>query len=427
MEENSKFRTTSLSRASNTFTSERLALILQNERFPHVHIRHAGVAWGGLKEIRCEINTDCFEFERVGDEGLRAYGNEKTKLRAIEFCKQLYGHDERDDDSSMSIAVTDLNTMMAEVFGFKFEPLKESQRIIEQACGLLERMPACPLELMDTPMAVPLEYRAASVVDHAPRDARIWEQLQVTTYVSDTVLRVALAVIMEQGIEDSLLDLINIVATLLEIVSQLEATIADAGTAWRSFVVRAFLWSTWQRCQLIYFHKAASRALIEGSLDGKKGDLVLRGTMSAPDVSIYEMSRRYAGLSKPSYMCSWNFELLRINPVCIGADFRRFFQRYNAAFGDYAARCIIGRSHACKGDSPHSCQRFHGMVIEDQSAHDRTCSKDCRQLIWDEVSYRSLSGARALCLMQSDDSFDVSIRYRNASDQTLAISHVWSQ
>lgn len=30
---------------------------------------------------------------------------------------------------------------------------------------------------MDTPIAIPLEYRAASVADYARRDARLWEQL----------------------------------------------------------------------------------------------------------------------------------------------------------------------------------------------------------------------------------------------------------
>lgn len=164
--------------------------------------------------------------------------------------------------------------------------------------------------------------------------------------------------------------------------------------------------------------------MIESSLDGKIGELALRGTMPSPNATIYELSRRFGGLAKPSYMCGWSFELLRTNPVCIGADFRRFHQHYDAAFGNYSAQCLVGQSHACKGDSPHSCQRFHGMVIKDQSAHDQSCSGDCRQLIRDELSYRSLSGARVVCLKQSDGSADESIQYCNASDQRLAISHV---
>lgn len=419
-------RTDSLSCRSDTFTPERLAVILKNERFSYDHRTDAGAqAYSsviyGPAETDCTINTDYFAFEEV-DGGLRCYGNHKAMLRATEFCRQLYGH-----DSPVSITATDLDAVFSTVFVFKFEPLGNSQTIIKQACSLLERMPAWPPELIDTPIAIPLEYRASSLADNARRDAPLWEQLQATTYVSNTVLRTALSIVMNVGIDRSLLDMINIIATLLEIVSQLVPTITDVRTRWRSFIIRALLWTTWQRCQLLYFHLAATHALKYGSQDGKVGELALRGTMPSPNATIHEMSRQCAGLAKPSYMCGWTFELLRTNPVCIGSDFRRFHHCYNAAFGNYYARCLVGQSHACKGDSPHSCQRFHGMVIENQSAHDQSCSRDCRQLIWDDLSYRSLSGARAVCLTQSDGSADEFIQYCNASDQTLAISHVWSQ
>lgn len=408
---NSHVRTDSLSRGTATFTPDRLAAILKNERFSYER---------KTIEITSEMNTGYFESEKV-EGGLRFYNNHETKLRATEFCRQLYGH-----DSPVSISASDLDAAFSKVFSFKFEPVGSSQTLVEQACSLLERMPAWSPELIDTPLAIPLEFRASSVADNARRDARLWEQLQATTYVSNTVLRTTLAVIMNSDVH-SVLDMINIIATLLEIVSQLVPTITDERTTWRSFIIRAFLWTTWQRCQLIYFHMVATQVINEGSLDGKKNQPVLRGTMPSPNVTIHEISRRCAGSGKPSYMCGWNFELLRTNPVCIGADFRRFHQCYDAAFGNYSARCLAGQSHACKGDSPHSCQRFHGMVIEDQSAHDQSCSRDCRKLVWNELSYQSLAGARAVSIIQSDRSGDESILYCNASDQTLAISHVWSQ
>lgn len=417
----------SLSRGKHTFTPERLAFILQKERFSYDYRAHpeartySDVIYGPT-EMRCEIDTGCFEFELVEDGGLRCYGNDKANLRAIEFCRRLYGH-----DTPVSIAVTDLDTEFSKLFKFKFEPLKESRTLVKQACNLLERMPTWPPPLVDTPKTIPLKYYASSVIDGAPKGSRLWEQLQATTYVSSTVLRAVLSIVVDHDVGGSLMDMINIIATLLEMVSRLSPTVTDGGTWWRSFIVRAFLWTTWQRCQLIYFHLAAGFGVTLGSSDGKKGELALRGTLSSPDVTIHEMSRRCASSSKPNYMCSWNFELLRINPVCIGADFHRFFQLYDAAFETSSARCLIGQSHACKGDSPQSCQRFYGMVIEDQSAHDQSCSGGCRQLIWDEFSYRALSGARAACLMQRDSSAEKSIQYCHASDQTLAISHVWSQ
>ena len=423
---NSDVCTDLLSRRSDTFTADRLAIILKNEKFSYNHRANAGArAYSGViygpSEMRCEIDTGYFEFEQVDDGGLRSFSNHTARLRATSFCRKLYGH-----DAPVSITVTDLDATFSKVFRFKFEPLENSQTIIEQACDLLERMPAWPPELDDTPTAIPLEYRASSVAGNARRDARLWEQLQATTYVSSTVLRAALSAVMD-SVQPSLLDMINIIATLLEMVSLLAPTITDVRSSWRSFITRAFLWTTWQRCQLIYFHLAATDAMIEGSLDGKKGQLALRGTMPSPRATIHEISKKFAGLGKPAYMCGWNFELLRTNPVCIGADFRMFHQRYHAVFGSFPARCFAGRSHACKGDSPQNCQRFHGMAIENQSAHDQICSRDCRQLIWDELSYQTLSGARAVCLKQSEGSAGESLQYCNASDQTLAISHVWSQ
>lgn len=418
-------RTDSLSRGTATFTPDRLAAILKNERFSYEHRTNPGarayssVIYGPI-EIQCELNFDSFEFERV-DGAVRCYNNHTTKLRATEFCRQLYGH-----DSSVSIAATDLDAAFSKVFRFKFEPLGNSQTFVEQACSLLERMPAYPPELIDTPLAIPLEYRASSVADNARRNVRLWEQLQVTTYVSNTVLRTTLMALMLKNTL-ALLEMINIIAALLEIVSQLVPTITDEGTTYRSFIIRAILWTTWQRCQIIYFHMAATSVMRAGLLDGNEWHPILRGTMPSPNVTIHEISQRYVGLGKPSYMCGWNFELLRTNSVCIGTDFRRFHQCYDAAFGNYSARCLAGQSNACKGDSPHSCQRFYGMVIEDQSAHDQSCSRDCGKLVWNELSYHSLAGARAVSIIQSNASGDKSILYCNASDQTLAISHVWSQ
>lgn len=427
MESSSSVCTKSLSRGNNTFTPERLASILQNEMISYDHkIRTKAQADRSINhgptEIRHELNTGYFQYEQMEDGVLNCYSRNQAKSRATEFCRQLYGH-----DSPISIAVTNLDATFSKIFRFRFESLKESRTLVEQACNLLERMPAWPPELMDTPTAFPLEYFASSVVENAPKDARLWERLQTTTYVSSTVLRVALVAVMDRESGFHREDMMNIIATLLETVSRLSSSNTDPDISWRSFIVRAFLWTTWQRCQLIYFQSAAAIALSHGALDGKRGKLALHGTLPSPDITIHEMSRRYASSSKPSYMCSWNFELLRINPVCIGADFRRFFQIYNAAFGHDSARCLIGQSYACEGDSPHSCQRFYGMVIQDQSAHDQSCIGDCRQLIWDEMSYRALSGARAVHVRQNDSVADQSIKYCNASNQTLAISHVWSQ
>ena len=373
--------------------------------------------------MRCEIDTSIFKFEDV-DGGTRCLSDRNTELRFIEFCKELYGH-----STPVSISITRLDALFSKLFRFRFEPLGDSQAIIEQAANLLERMPTWPPELEDTPTDLPSEYRASSLVNAASTNARLWEQLQTTTYVSSTVLRVALSAAMDPGCQQSLLDMTNIIAVLVEILSQLALTVSDDGTSWRLFNVRAFLWTSWQRCQMMYFHMIADSYLVYGSSDGKLGlgDLTLRGTLPSPGLTIHQMSRLRASLGKSAYMCGWNFELLRTNSICIGADFRRLHQRYKKMFGSYRARCLAGQLNACKGHSPKSCRRFQGMAIENQSAHDQSCLGNCRQLIWDESSYRSLSGARAVSLVRTERHSDETWQYCNASDQTLAISHVWSQ
>lgn len=105
--------------------------------------------------------------------------------------------------------------------------------IVEQTCSLLERMHAWPPKLMDTSMTIPLEYRVSDEIDNELKGSRQWKQLQVTTYVSNTVLRAALSSIMELNIKNSLLDMINIIAPLLEVVSKLAPTITDERTASR--------------------------------------------------------------------------------------------------------------------------------------------------------------------------------------------------
>ena len=123
-------------------------------------------------------------------------------------------------------------------------------------------------------------------------------------------------------------------------------------------------------------------------------------------------------------MCGWAFELLCSHSVGIGLDFRRFFHRYCAAFGDRPGRCIRDHPSSCKGDELDKCQRFKGIRINNQSAHDVLCQGECRRLIWDEESYRSVSGARAVAL-EIDNSHNKLI-YCRASADTLAISHVSS-
>ena len=422
--ENRKICSGFLSRGTDTFTLDRLDAILKSKRISYDWESDA-LLFSRFKrpppEIRTEIGSSWPESEHVDGED-RSLNNRYAKLRAVEFCQELLR-----DRTPASISVTHLDDAFSRFFSFRFEPLTESQAIIERVSDLLERMPRWPLELDDVPKDIPAEYCASSIADRASRDARLWEQLQTTTYVSDIVLQVALSVVMHPRSSRGILNMIDEIAALLEILSQLTPTTSDDATSWRLFVLRAFIWTCWQRCQMLYFYVQATFDLVSGSSDGKASPLALRGTLPSPKVTIYEMSRQRGVLEKPAYMCGWNFQLLRTSYVCIGADFRRFHQLYNTMFGDYPGRCVAGQLNACKGDSPKSCQRFQGMTIRDQSAHDQSCSRNCEQLIWDETSYRSVLGARAVSLAQTESHSSGTWQYCNASGRTLAISHVWSQ
>lgn len=105
----------------------------------------------------------------------------------------------------------------------------------------------------------------------------------------------------------------------------------------------------------------------------------------------------------------------------------------------------------CDGQHSDHCQRFKGLKVVSQSAHDRKCTWQdesdgtigartslfaamcCRKprnkpepkSVWDEKSYRSIEGARAVSLAETDPQ-DGPIKFCKVSNKTLAISHVWS-
>ena len=68
--------------------------------------------------------------------------------------------------------------------------------------------------------------------------------------------------------------------------------------------------------------------------------------------------------------------------------------------------------------------KIQGDEIMDQSAHDENCSRHCKRLFWNETSYRSIAGARAVELV--DDPPQGQLTYCKASGETLAVSHVSS-
>jgi hypothetical protein len=299
--------------------------------------------------------------------------------------------------------------------------------VAEKAYRILTRLPPRPLSLLDFPTNLSLAYfTAPPPVDRENRRCALsWENLQVASFLGKNLIRIALTHVLELNSPfQTFRDSINFIAEMLAMCSALESQAANENDYQSWFVVRSFLWSFWQRALMIYLYSKMTIHLRSGFGHGNDPGFYLEDPFPSPGWSAQQMSCRVSSQGKAKYMCSWAFELLRTEPVCMGMDFRLFHQRYSQLHGHLGARCSPDSTEPCDGTHSDNCYRFRGMKIVDQSAHDAQCRGDCPKLPWDESSYRKVSGARAVSLAETDDQEDL-LRYCKASEKTIAISHVW--
>lgn len=299
---------------------------------------------------------------------------------------------------------------------------------------ILKRLPSRPLELIGAPNSLDKGYfqNKTTYGSRSPVGCfgyGLSDSLQVTASLSTNIIKMTLYIVTSRldAFGHSLQDYPNLLAELLETSSGLTAQCASDSQLQQWYIVRAALWSSWQRSVMLYLFASFRDALERGWSDGHRINFNLRGTVPAPGVSIQEMSNLHAAEGKARSMCSWAFELLRTETVCLGMDFRTFHQRYLKLWSNAPARCQKGSSMPCAGKDPDGCWRFKGMTIEDQSMHDSGCSGFCQKLQWDESSYRSALGARAVVIAREHSKAkEDRLKYCGASENTLAISHVWS-
>lgn len=119
----------------------------------------------------------------------------------------------------------------------------------------------------------------------------------------------------------------------------------------------------------------------------------IRRTFPSPQTSVEDFSKnqvREQTAKQLPYVCKWSLELLRAQTVSVTGDLRTYLDRYSPLFGERQARCNPHPSgDLCDGIYLEHCRRFNRMVgVEEQSAHDITCSGFCQRLAWDERSYR---------------------------------------
>lgn len=209
---------------------------------------------------------------------------------------------------------------------------------------------------------------------------------------------------------------------LLKLASQLAHNSSTDIEKVRWVIVKAFLWSSWQRSLMLYYWGILKMQLSSGYDFNNNRALNIRGLASIPDLFAQHNLQQLEYGRKTPYMCRWAYELLRNDRACFAMDLRRFHECYSNLFGDTPARCM-GEQKQCDGRSSESCRRFAGTMTVNQSAHDWNCQKDCKRFYWDRESFMSFVGPKAVCIKSTDDN---KLRYRRASGQTLAISHVWS-
>lgn len=308
--------------------------------------------------------------------------------------------------------------------------------MVEQAYHLLTRLPALPPDILQS--LLPDSFDTSELNDycaHSSHEASLsllnlsgtkWNCLQVVTSVNTVIIRIALFVawykcenrlsrIISHKHVDACMGLLKLAFQLTD-----DSSADSRSPAW--IIVKAFLWSSWQRVLMLYYWELLGYQLRLGYDLESNEALAIKGLASIPELfAQHNLQQLKLGRQTP-YMCRWAYELLRNDRACAAMDLSRFHECYDTLFGDRPARCMDGEKQ-CDGKSSEACRRFTGTMTTNQSAHDLRCQKPCKKLCWDRQSFLSVVGPKAVCVNSTDED---NLRYCRASKQTIAISHVWS-
>ncbi|KAI0896937.1 hypothetical protein F4806DRAFT_463478 [Annulohypoxylon nitens] len=298
---------------------------------------------------------------------------------------------------------------------------EDEEVVLDRALGLILRLPATPSELSDLPGLL--------------GTAWLWEDPKVVLAHSTHVICIALAIAiawdcsldLDRKTEeqhdfrkflDSTAELLDTVTLEVKVAAQAE----DECDLRRWVVLESYLWSTWQRCTTLHYWRILQIHLVLGFDFHDMMELSLR------PLSISNTVAERQDQLKSDYMCPLAYDILRRGRCANLMDLREFHARFCDLFGDREARCKNGKP--CNANSL-DCLRIRGAKIVDQSQHDVNCPdpEHCSQnrIVWDEDSYRSISGARAVSIAASGGSIpSLRLKYCQASAKTAAISHVWS-
>ncbi|OAP61481.1 hypothetical protein AYL99_03684 [Fonsecaea erecta] len=322
--------------------------------------------------------------------------------------------------------VARLDHNIASLISCCYDGILDEDDVVSKACALLSRMPAAP----PFPQALAALFRGRTFNwlyfegihhSHVLGNEDTWNRLLVTRWCDTNTMKIALTIVQIYEAKNSItVDLfgqyLNTLAEISETTFSMLRHCNDALEQQSWLLASSFLWTCWYRGLMLYLHSALHFHLHLGY----DVEALYRLNMRQP---LPQMGVHWPPLKPSEYLCPWAFELLRSDRASVSQDFRRFHQRFSALHGQKPARCLGGPCRPCSGQGPTHCQRFTGLKIVDQSAHDASCNRKCQSLLWDETSYRSVTGARAVSIT---DSGCGSIRYCQATSRTIAVSHVWA-
>ncbi|KAK8052466.1 HET domain protein [Apiospora rasikravindrae] len=306
--------------------------------------------------------------------------------------------------------------------------LSEDQ-IVQQVDSILQRLPDAPAKLPGDPNNLAPEYFTGN--------DKLWESLRVVSRPQKNFVRIVIYYIIstqEGGYVDlTLQEVLNHVGELIHTCTMnrkpsVNLRLRSSRKSRKSFYLAgAYLWAFWQRARTLFAYIRLRLDLRGGVRHGMEKLYWVQDFSVSRKVSLRTLTDNVALSGKPPNMCGWMLELLRGDPKCLGLDFSVLHSRFRNASKDEPARCRDDSPEGCLGKHWRQCGMFYRKnALPDQTMHDdaepHTHVQEHR-VVWDEASYRSISGPRAVSISSSDE---IRLRYCQATERTMAISHVWS-
>ena len=354
------------------------------------------------------------------EQNLFIYHSDEERSKLIrDVCKRLY-----DAAADPHRHVESLDSVLSTLIECHWRPKNVGvEDIARQSYDIISRVAPKPTKLHGPIDQLDAEYFSG-------HGRKTWENLKVTSCIHRNLIRVVIfRVIANSDKGFTIRDIGQIMDSVAEMLDHIcfkySGKTDDSETHW--FVVRSFLWSFWQRLKTLFIYFYLDLQVKLGFQHGNEHTLWHRNFHIFRDVSMRDVTERASREDRPANICTWAFQLLQNNPICFGVDFDLFFQRFAAVLGGEYARCQPNSRLPCDGKNADHCLRFRGAEVEDQSAHDISCSfrgATEPKLPWNRESYLSSSGARAV-LVDQHDVENQGLQYCPLSEQTLAVSHVW--